>query len=135
LEITSDLPPSFAVQDLTEKLFVLLHGEGNKAEKVRNLNAMLINWVKDKKLVHPPKVGSPYPAPSSLNTMVRTFFAAAKDYYDWSYSQKDFAFNGGYNGGFVALVAERRKEDVSILFIFLNIFKFMVQSILTPIHS
>ncbi len=135
LEITSDLPPSFAVQDPTEKLFVLLHGEDNKAEKVKNLNAMLIDWVKGKKLVHPPKVGSPCPAPSSLNTMVHTFFAAAKDYYDWSYSQKDFAFDGGYNGFFVALVAERRKEDVSIKFLFFEYFIFTIELILIHLHQ
>jgi hypothetical protein len=70
-----------------------------------------------KKLLNPPKNGgSPFPAPASLNTMIRTFLASAKDYYQWQFSQKDFGFDGGYNGFFQELVANRRKDDVSFLF-------------------
>jgi hypothetical protein len=98
---------------------------------------MLIDWVKDKRLVSPPRIGSIYPAPSSLNTMVRTLFAAAKDYYKWEFSAKDFSFDGGYNGFFEALMMERRKEDVSIsLFFYLFFFqKYKLTSIQTIFNN
>jgi hypothetical protein len=124
LALTIDVPDYFPSKDPTEAVFVLLSGDGNKAEKVRCLNDMLIDWVSEKKLQNPPRNGaSPYPAPASLNTMIRTFLAAAKDYYQWHFSQKDFGFDGGYNGFFRELVAKRRKDDVS-LFVFF--FKFKV---------
>jgi hypothetical protein len=71
--------------------------------------------------------------------MVRTFFASANDYYQWSFSQKDFSFDGGYNGFFAALCKKRREEDVSFLFcffvsiIFLKLF--LTQSIQTTINN
>jgi hypothetical protein len=112
--LTTDVPSSFPSNEPIEKVFVLLRGENNKAEKVRSLNSMIIDWVTDKRLKVPLKNGITYPAPSSLNTMIRTFFAAAKDYYQWQFSQKDFGFDGGYNGFFRALCKKRREMNVSI---------------------
>jgi hypothetical protein len=112
--LTTDIPPSFPSNEPTEVVFVLLRGDENRADKVRQLNAMIIDWVSDKRLKkNPLNGGSCFPAPASLNTMIRTFFASAKDYYQWSYSQKDFCFDGGYNGFFAALCKKRRAEDVS----------------------
>jgi hypothetical protein len=116
LEVTTDLPPLFPTDEPTEMVFLLLRGEENKAEKVRSLNKMIIDWVTDKRLKNTTKNGSAFPAPSSINTMIRTFFAAAKDYYQWSFSQKDFNFDGGYNGFFAALCKKRRNENVSASF-------------------
>jgi hypothetical protein len=84
-------------------VFLLLRGEENKVQKVRSLNKMIIDWVTDKQLKNTQKNGITFPAPSSINTMICTFFAAAKDYYQWSFSQKDFNFDGGYNGFFLLL--------------------------------
>jgi hypothetical protein len=112
----------FPSKEPIEKLFVLLSGKENMPKKVEILNNMLIDWVKDKRLVSPPRIGSIYPAPSSLNTMVQTLFAAAKDYYKWEFATKDFSFDGGYNGFFEALMMERRKEDVSISLFFICVF-------------
>jgi hypothetical protein len=84
-------------------VFLVLHGENNKAEKVRSLNSMIINWVTDKRLKVPLKNGITNPAPSSLNTMICMLFNAAKDYYQWQFSHKDFGFDGGYNRIFCAL--------------------------------
>jgi hypothetical protein len=122
LGITSDVPEYFPSQEPVEKLFVMLSGKENMPWKIEILNQMLIDWVKDKRLVTA-KHGTFYPAVSSLNTMVRTLFAASKDYYKWCFTTKDFNFDGGYNGFFAALCSERRKEDVSfIIFIFVCIF-------------
>ncbi len=117
--LTTDVPPSFPSNEPTEVVFVLLRGEEDRADKVRQLNAMIIDWVSDKRLrKNPREGGSCYPAPASLNTMIRTFFASAKDYYQWSYSQKDFCFDGRYNGFFAALCKKRRAEDVSYCMFF-----------------
>jgi hypothetical protein len=97
LEITTNVPDYFPSKEPIEKLFILLSGKENMPKKVEILNNMLIDWVKDKRLVSPPRIGSIYPAPSSLNTMVQTLFAAAKDYYKWEFTTKDFSFDGGYN--------------------------------------
>jgi hypothetical protein len=114
LELTPNIPIDFPTQDPTEMVFLLLRGEENKAEKIRSLNGMIIDWVEGKRLKYAQSGGNTYPAPASINTMIRTFFAAAKDYYQWSFSQKDFTFDGGYNGFFKALCEKRRNEDVSI---------------------
>jgi hypothetical protein len=140
LVLADKVPISFPTSEPTEMVFVLLRGEENRTEKVRSLNGMLIDWVSEKKLKKPPREGgSYYPAPASLNTMVRTFFASAKDYYQWSFSQKDFSFDGGYNGFFAALCKKRREEDVSffVLFFFRQFFRklFLTQSIQTTIYN
>jgi hypothetical protein len=102
LELTLNIPIDFPTQDPTEMVFLLLRGEDNKAEKIRSLNGMIIDWVEGKRLKYAQSSGNTYPAPASINTMICTFFAAAKDYYQWSFSQKDFTFDGGYNGFFKA---------------------------------
>jgi hypothetical protein len=123
LVLADKVPSGFPTLEPTEMVFVLLRGEENQTEKVRSLNGMSIDWVSEKKLKKPLREGgSYYPAPASLNTMVRTFFASAKDYYQGSFSQKDFSFNGGYNGFFAALCKKRREEDVSFLFCFFRQF-------------
>jgi hypothetical protein len=91
LEITSNVPDYFPSKEPIEKLFVLLSGKESMPKKVEILNNMLIDWVKDKRLVTLPRIGNIYPAPSSLNTMVQTLFAAAKDYYKWEFATKDFS--------------------------------------------
>jgi hypothetical protein len=48
LSLTTDVPDFFPTKDPTEVVFVLLSGDGNKAEKVRCLNDMLIDWVSTK---------------------------------------------------------------------------------------
>jgi hypothetical protein len=104
-------------------VFLLLRGEDNKAEKIRSLNGIIIDWVEGKRLKYAQSSENTYQAQASINTMINTFFAAAKDYYQWSFSQKDFTFNGGYNGFFKALCEKRRNEDVSIYcFTIVNVF-------------
>jgi hypothetical protein len=126
LGITSDELEYFPSQEPVEKLFVLLSGKENMPWKVEILNQMLIDWVKDKRLVTA-KHGTHYPAVSSLNTMVHTLFAASKDYYKWCFTSKDFSFDGSYSGFFAALCAEWRKEDVSMW----NTFKVITASMVT----
>jgi hypothetical protein len=75
---------------------------------------MLINWVEGKRLKVAKKSGHAYPAPSSINTMIHTFLAVTKDYHQWSFVQKDFGYDGGYNGYFRTLIEKRRREDVSV---------------------
>jgi hypothetical protein len=82
--LTTDVPISFPSKEPIETVFLLLRGENNKAEKVRSLNSIIINWVTDKRIKVPLK-----------NGMICTFFTAAKDYYQWQFSQKDFGFDGG----------------------------------------
>jgi hypothetical protein len=113
LVLTTEVPSTFPSAEPVEMVFILLRGEENKPDKIRSLNMMLIDWVEAKRLKVPQKNGNEFPAPSSLNTMVRTFLASTKDYYQWSFSQKDFGFDGGYNGFFAALCEKRRKLDVS----------------------
>jgi hypothetical protein len=94
LGITSDIPEYFPSQEPVEKLFVMLSGKENMPWKIEILIQMLIDWVKDKRLVTA-KHGTHYPAVSSLNTMVHTLFAVSKDYYKWCFTSKDFSFDGG----------------------------------------
>jgi hypothetical protein len=125
LVLTSDVVPStFPSAEPVEMVFILLRGEENKTDKIRSLNVMLIDWVESKRLKVPQKNGNVFPAPSSLNTMVPTFLASTKDYYQWSFSQKDFGYDGGYNGFFAALCETRRKLDVSNELFCYNVFCF-----------
>jgi hypothetical protein len=137
LVLTSDVPSTFPSSEPVEMVFILLRGEENKPDKIRSLNQMLIDWVDAKRLKVPQKNGNVFPAPSSLNTMVRTFLASTKDYYQWSFSQKDFGFDGGYNGFFAALCEKRRKLDVSyhlLLFIFCIYYFININSHIQYIH-
>jgi hypothetical protein len=90
-----------------------------QGRKMRSLNSMIINLVTDKRLKVPLKNGITYPAPSSLNTMICMFFTAAKDYYQWQFSQKDFGIDGGGGGilEFLCSVLKRREMNVSIFVI------------------
>jgi hypothetical protein len=135
LVLCTNVPPEFPSQEPIESVFVLLRGDDCKPEKIRSLNEMLIDWVTQKKLVNPPKgCTSVFPAPASLNTMVRTFFASTKDYYQWNYKLKDFTYDGGYVGFFAAICEKRRLYDVSkTMFIFY--FHLYFHSSLTPINS
>jgi hypothetical protein len=54
LALTTDVPDFFPTKDPTEVVFALLSGDGNKAEKVRCLNDMLIDWV-SKQIIESPK--------------------------------------------------------------------------------
>jgi hypothetical protein len=119
----SEVPPSFPTNEPVEAVFILLRGEENKSEKIRSLNGMLIDWVEGKRLKVAQKSGHAYPAPSSINTMIRTFLAATKDYYQWSFVQKDFGYDGGYNGYFRTLIEKRRREDVSFDYDFFTFFQ------------
>jgi hypothetical protein len=134
LVLTSDVPSTFPSTEPVEMVFILLRGEENKPDKIRSLNVMLIDWVESKRLKVPQKNGNVFPAPSSLNTMVRTFLASTKDYYQWSFSQKDFGYDGGYNGFFAALCETRRKLDVSIHLFCFNLFLYSIQIKHSRIH-
>jgi hypothetical protein len=81
LEVTTDAPPLFPTDEPTEMVFLLLRGEENKAQKVRRLNKMIIDWVADNRLKNTTKNGSAFPVPLSINTMIHTFFATTKNYY------------------------------------------------------
>ena len=101
------------------EVFVLLSGKAERRSKVCVLNQMLINWVAEKenggtRRRTGPSGISKWPSPATLNTMVRTFFAATKDYYGWDFLVKDFNFEKGYNGFFRLLVEQRQREDVSM---------------------
>jgi hypothetical protein len=134
LVLTSDVPSTFPSAEPVEMVFILLRREENKTDKIRSLNVMLIDWVEAKRLKVPQKNGNVFPAPSSLNTMVPTFLASTKDYYQWSFSQKDFGYDGGYNGFFAALCETRRKLDVSIHLFCFNLFLYSIQIKHSRIH-
>ena len=117
--------PSFFPQEsgLVAEVFVLLSGKGDRRNKIRVLNEMLIDWVAEKENKGTgrragPNGRSKWPSPATLNTMVRTFFAATKEYYGWDFTTKDFNFERGYNGFFRQLVELRQREDVSIIMLY-----------------
>ena len=89
----------------------MLSGKDDLTCKINLLNKMLIDWVGNLKV----KRGSnkKYHSPASLNTMLRRFFAAMKDKYDWQFATSDFGFDGGYVGFFRDLCERRLAEDVS----------------------
>jgi hypothetical protein len=125
------MSPLFPTDEPTEMVFLLLRGEENKAQKVRSMNKMIIDWVTDKRLKNTTKNGSAFPAPSSINTMICTFFAATKDYYQWSFSQKDFNFDDGFNGFLPLCVKGEGMKNVSACFCF---FCFLFKQQLISIH-
>ena len=104
---TKDLPTYFPMAE-AKVLFVMLSGADEKAKKVRVLNRMLIDWIGSKR-----KQDGGFPSPATINSDVRAFFAATKDFFEWSYSPADFKFDGGYNGYFTNVVSDRQKDDVS----------------------
>ena len=102
-----------------EILFILLSGPDDKRKKVGILNNMLVDWVASARKKNPPRTGSIFHSPSTLNFMVRSFFASTKSYYNWCFSYGNFNYDGGFNGFFKALCDQRQKDDVST-----NIFTF-----------
>jgi hypothetical protein len=120
--LTTDVPPSFPFNKPTEVVFVLLRGDDNRADKIRQLNAMIIDWVSDKRLKKSTKWRELFPSSHITQYNDTHLFASVKDYYQWSYSQEDFCFDGGYNGFFAALCKKRRAEDVSYCCVFFQNF-------------
>ena len=100
--------PSFFVKKNVESLFVVLSGQGDKRKKVQVLNEMLIDWVAEKS-----NKNGGYPTPATITNSVRTLLAATKDQFSWDFSMNDFKFDGGFNGFFKHLCAERQRMDVS----------------------
>ena len=107
LTCTKNLPSHFTMPK-AEVLFLMLGGKEDRHKKVRTLNVMLIDWIGSRR-----KVDGGYPSPSTINSDLRCFFAATKDYFDWDYTHADFKFDGGYIGYFTTMIAKRQKEDVS----------------------
>ena len=116
LKKTRDNVPSFFPSQEVELLFILLSGPGEKRKKVMMLNEMLVDWVATARKKNVSNSGSIFHSPSTLNFMVRSFFASTKDYYNWCFSYADFNFDGGFNGFFKSLLAKRQKEDVSLYY-------------------
>ena len=112
LKKTRDTPAHFPAGE-HEVLFVVLCGTTDKRMKVYSLNSMLVDWIASLKKKSPGRTGSEYHSPSTINYMVRSFFAATKEYYDWNFSYADFNYEGGFNGFFKDLCEKRRKADVS----------------------
>ena len=114
LVITQDLPPFYKMKEL-ELVFVMLGGKQDRRKKVEILNDMLIDWIGSKR-----KADGGYPAPGTINSQLRAFFAATKEMFDWDFSPADFKHEGGYNGFFTHMCNERKKEDVSTLLLFFH---------------
>ena len=113
LPATFRLPPSYGTEHGVEKVFVLLSGPVEKRKKVMFLNDMLIDWIGNlrrknavRELVasvnqtwkddeKKSSLRATYHSPSTINTMVRNFFAATREYYAWDFSVADFGFDGG----------------------------------------
>ena len=104
----------------TRKVWVMLRGEDEKRKKVSIVNDMIIEWISKKRKILP-SGKEEYPAPGTLNSLVRTFLAATKD-YDWSFTLHDFKFDGGFNGFFKSMCKDRQKENVSKVSIFIRFF-------------
>ena len=118
LELT-DAPSHWPVAR-ARKVRVMLRGEDEKRKKVSIVNDMIIEWISKKRKVSP-SGKEEYPAPGTLNSLVRTFLAATK-VYDWNYTLHDFKFDGGFNGFFKSMCKDRQKENVSKLSIFFRFF-------------
>ena len=123
LELTREVPSFFLVKEV-EAVFVLLSGKEEKRKKVLILNDMLIDWIGTKR-----RIDGGFPAPGTINSTVRAFFAAAKTLFDWHFSPNDFNFDGGYSGFFKALCAERQKANVSQPSFFILSYKQQQQSL------
>ena len=67
--------------ELIENVWVCFSGNERKAEKVRELNLMLINWVGNRRLKKAANKISPHPQPATLNMDLRAFFVGTKEYY------------------------------------------------------
>ena len=117
LQKTKKNVPVFFPAKEVEALFILLSGPEEKRKKIGVLNNMLVDWIACARKKNPPRGSSIYHSPSTLNFMLRSFFAATKSYYNWCFNYGDFDYDGGFNGFFKALCEERRKEDVSILIV------------------
>ena len=84
LKKTRNDVPSFFPAEEVETLFILLRGPEDKRKKVMLLNEMLIDWVATARKKTTSHTGSIYHSPSTLNFMIRSFFASTKDYYNWN---------------------------------------------------
>ena len=106
--------PAFFPSPEVEYLFVLLSGPEEKKKKVMILNNMLVDWIGAARKKKVDNGSSIYHSPSTLNYMLRSFFSTTKEYYNWLFTTSDFNFEGGFNGFFKSLCAQRLKEDVSV---------------------
>ena len=114
VEDAVDVPDFFPPSTTVAVVFVVLSGPHNKRKKIFVLNKMLIDWIQEKENKCSNGQNNKYPSPATINTSVRTFFAATKELYHWDFSSKDFNFQGGYNAFFKDMCANRQKEDVSM---------------------
>ena len=80
VEDAQHVPDFFPPSTTVAVVFVVLSGPGNKRKKVFVLKEMLIDWIQEKE--NKSSNGrNKYPSPSTINTSVRTFFAATKELY------------------------------------------------------
>ena len=100
--------PTFFKQKKIESVFVMLSGQEERRKKVQVLNEMLIDWIAEKS-----NKNGGFPTPATITNAVRTLLAATKDQFNWDFSLNDFKFDGGFNGFFKHLCAERQRANVS----------------------
>jgi len=116
----TNLVPSHFTTPVAEEVFVQLSGTEDRQQKAKILSEMLVDWIGCKKKKSQKEGESKYPHPATINSTVRAFLAATKDMFNWHFSMSDFNFDGGYNGFFKALCAERQKDEVSTYLIFFH---------------
>ena len=100
--------PTFFKQKKIESVFVMLSGQEERRKKVQVLNEMLIDWIAEKS-----NKNGGFPTPATITNAVQTLLAATKDQFNWDFSLNDFKFDGGFNGFFKHLCAERQRANVS----------------------
>jgi hypothetical protein len=97
--------------------WILTVGVGEKTPtKVKFINKLISEWVMSIKRVSGPDpvTKCPYPQASSLNTTIRTFFAALQNIYQWSIKAADLkGFPGCFHGQMKDLYEERIAAWVS----------------------
>lgn len=89
--------PSTKQEDPHDCFLSPISGSVFKPEKVKINNDILIDLVSNKIAKKMMVTRSTYLAPSTLNTMIRAFFVATKDQYEWELLSSNFNFDGGYN--------------------------------------
>jgi hypothetical protein len=85
----------------------------NNSTKVL-INKVVSEWILNIRLANPEVDGCPYPATGTLNTNIRTFFAALKNVYQWTFKKEDFkGFPGCFDGNIKEEYRQRMQKWVS----------------------